>query len=57
MMAAEFLGQLFLRGEFDRLCGLLVVEEIVDFFINLGDVAWELEGTGLVLEWDKQTLE
>jgi hypothetical protein len=58
IMAAEFLGLLFLRGEFDRLCGLLVEGELVDFFINLGDAVWVLEGASLVLEWDdEQTLE
>ena len=57
IMAAEFLGLLFLRGEFDRLCGLLVEGELVDFFISLGDGVWELEGAALVLEWDEQTLE
>ena len=31
--------------------------ELVDFFISLGDGVWELEGAGLVLEWDEQTLE
>lgn len=57
IMAAEFLGLLFLSGEFDLLCALLVEGELVDFFIDLGDAAWDLEGAGLVLEWDEQTLE
>ena len=56
-MAAEFLGLLFLSGEFDRLWALLVEGELVDFFIDLGDAVWELEGAGLELELDEQTLE
>lgn len=56
-MIDEFLGLLFLSGEFDRLWGLLVDGELVDFFIILGDAVWELEGAGLELVWDEQTLE
>lgn len=58
MMASEFLGLIFFCGEFDRLCPLLVVEgELVNFFIIFGDVETDLEGVGLDLEWDEQTLE
>lgn len=56
-MAAELLGLLFLSGEFDRLWALLVEGELVDFFIDLGDAERELEGVGLELELDEQTLE
>ena len=56
-MVDEFLGLLFLSGEFDRLWALLVEGELVDFFIILGDAVWELEGTDLELEWEEQTLE
>ena len=56
-MVDEFLGLLFLSGEFDRLWALLVEGELVDFFIILGDAVWELEGIDLELEWEEQTLE